>query len=365
MEGTEHTPCVVWVTGGAGYIGSNVVRYLLSQKMLPIVIDNFSSGSVRMAGGVPHAQTDITCSGELNEVMAKIVAMHGKPHAVIHLAAESSVAVCERYPDQAYDSNVVGTFNVAQLAVENDCRKFCFVSSAAVYGDVGRKRAHSTWKHIEPSSVYGRTKLDAERMLGSYFKNHLDIVVLRPFNVAGAGPGNFNTPPLGKPDPGNSAIIPTLVRNFLNKDVSFMRLIDGLMFDYSPVRDFIHVADAACVIVNMALCAKSTYWGTENLTYNLGRGIPVKIADLLKLTKHTDEYLKANVVWRGTSAEEIAYSVAGDYNMGGHARGTLADMWRDEVRWQKSKLYERIKNDLKKGPENGAVQRCTQLHPSK
>ena len=344
---------VVWVTGGAGYIGSNVVRLLKAWKMRPIIIDDFSTGTKRfLPSDVPWAGADITDFDKLDTTMQAVVAEHGSPTAVIHLAAESNVGWCQMNPDTAYKTNVIGTYNMADMAVRYGCKKFTFISSAAVYGNVGKKASDTTWDWIKPTGVYGQTKLDAERMLNAYFKNKMEIFALRLFNVAGAGFGDsINISPRGRPDPESPALFPSMVRAFLSKSAEgpiIMNEQNGMVFSHTPVRDFIHVRDVANMIVGLALTSFPRFWGTDIMIYNGGRGQPVKISDLLKLTKYDKKELIELVKWEQAPHTDIPYSVAGGFNIGGQAERTLADMWQDEVRWHKSKMYQLIKSDKSK-----------------
>lgn len=354
MERT-HTAPVVWVTGGAGYIGSNVVRELIAQGRKVVVIDDFSTGSKRFVPKNAHLvemsleHTDVDAYYYLEEVARE----HGVPQNVIHLAAKSDVKWCEQHPDEACYQNVIATFRMASIAADVGCTNFTFISSAAVYGNTGRKKSYVSlkdpWAGLEPIGVYGQTKLDAEKMLNSYFKNHMRICVLRLFNVAGAGFGDtFNVSPRGKPDPQSQAIFPTLVRKYLAGDKITLKEHVGLFFNRSPVRDFIHVRDAALRIATCTLPHFPYYYNQDITVLNLGRGKPVPIADLLQLTEYPKKQIENHVTFVPAGLEEIPYSVAGSLNVGSYCKRTLGDMWHDEVRWQKSKIYQLIKSDKTK-----------------
>jgi UDP-glucose 4-epimerase len=332
----DSTRPVVWVTGGAGYIGANVVKELLKNHATPIVIDDYSTGSELMVPtNVIRVEADIADQDGLCKAVDPLIAEHGAPRTVIHLAAISDVTACEAYPSHAYSVNVAGTYNVADLATYNGCKDFVFISSAAVYGN-----GHG------PAGIYGRTKLDAENMLKTYFKGKMSLDILRLFNVAGAGTSDqYPVPPKGKPN--SNAFIPTLARAFLSGKSFKVRLKKGLFGSKSPVRDFIHVTDVAKVIARTANPHHPYGWaagpGRVVFTNDVGRGIGVPITDLIKL----EPGLRDLVEWGQVGPEEVITSVAKHYNIGDQARYSLGDMWASELKWQRSKLFMQLKEKHK------------------
>lgn len=122
----------------------------------------------------------------------------------------------------------------------------------------------------------------------------------------------------------------------------------GLFLNSSPIRDFIHVEDVAETIASCVEFGHIRFYDQQPMTFNVGRGRPIKICDLLQLAKLTKEELRDRVDWYAAGHEEIAYSVAGDVNIGHDAQRTLLNMWLDEIRWQKSKLFKLIKSDTSK-----------------
>jgi UDP-glucose 4-epimerase len=354
VERAEHP--VVWVTGGAGYVGSNLVRALRRAKFFPIVIDDFSTGSRRFVPSyVPLIEHDV--SGDILEFKAKLreaVVRYGKPLSIMHLAARTDVGWCEAHPAEAYKINVIGTYNVVEMARFFECPQLVFASSAAVYGDLGKREAKTSMENLSPIGVYGQTKLDAEKMLESYFKTNPLMAAVRIFNISGAG----SSPALGinwrgKPDPDSSALIPRMVRNFLSGNQLLMRTRSEFFFNYSPVRDFVHVADVANTLTRLLTVKFMGNWGPDVLKLNLGRCMPVKVHDLLKLTGFDKKELQERVVYTPLNKGEIFYSVAGDYNTTSLGQRTVAQMWESEVRWQKSELYRLIKKDKSKENKNG------------
>lgn len=336
--GSPITKPIVWVTGGAGYIGSSVVRELKRNGYLPVVIDNFSTGSRRMVPrGVPVVEADIEDRAEL---FRELLDWH-HPAAVIHLAAKTSVGWCESNPAEAFKTNVIGTHNIASVAEGAGALKFVFASSAAVYGDLKGKKAHPKMTGLKPVGVYGKTKLTAEEMLLECFsRKQMRLAILRYFNVAGASCSTeYYLAPKGRPDPGARAIITTLTRAQVAGERASLHYHPMWYGKRFPIRDFIHVQDVATYTA--AAASTSHIHGT---TVNVARGVATPINWLLDLaSKELRSRVECVPI---TNSNEIFYSVSDTSPV--KPKYNLAAMWASELRWQKSKLYKQIQGDLKK-----------------
>lgn len=172
----------VLVAGGAGYIGSFVVRRLLGQGHEVSVLDSLRTGSRRaLPDDVPLDVVDVRDAEKVEATFRAFA-----PEAVIHLAALKSAAESVRRPDLYYDVNVTGTAGLLRAALKSDVERFVFSSSCAVYGS---PQICPVAEHTVPSpeSPYGETKLASERMLGWYARpTSMRYASLRYFNVAGA-----------------------------------------------------------------------------------------------------------------------------------------------------------------------------------
>ncbi|MBN1192325.1 MAG: NAD-dependent epimerase/dehydratase family protein [Coriobacteriia bacterium] len=170
----------VLVTGGAGFIGSNLVHALLSGGHEVTVIDDFSGGS--MANIHPAAglrRIDITAP----ELAAAVLAV--RPEVVIHLAAQVSVAVSIEDPEFDRRVNVGGTRAVAKAAVDAGARRVLFASSAAVYGEP-HELPLTEGSPASPAVPYGCSKLAAEGELAELLRPAgVDFACLRFANVYG------------------------------------------------------------------------------------------------------------------------------------------------------------------------------------
>ncbi|MBI3291137.1 NAD-dependent epimerase/dehydratase family protein, partial [Candidatus Falkowbacteria bacterium] len=170
----------VLVTGGAGFIGSNLVDSLIDKGHEVLIVDNLSTGKKENLN--PRAkffELDIT-DKKLSEIFEK-----NKPEAVFHLAAQIDITKSVQYPVWDAEQNILGSINVLENAKENKVKKVIFASSAAVYGDTDQlptPEGHPTL----PPSPYGIGKLTVEKYLDYYYQTFkLPYIALRYANVYG------------------------------------------------------------------------------------------------------------------------------------------------------------------------------------
>jgi UDP-glucose 4-epimerase len=171
----------ILVTGGAGFIGSHIVDWLLSAGHHVCVIDDLSSGArENLPPDVPLHQVDIVDAAGVAAVLKA-----ERPDAVCHQAAQMSVSRSVREPLFDAQVNCIGLINVLDATVQARCRRFVFASSGGVlYGDVTAPAPETT--PANPVSPYGITKWVGERYLEFYAREHgLTAVALRYSNVYG------------------------------------------------------------------------------------------------------------------------------------------------------------------------------------
>ena len=172
----------VLVTGGAGFIGSHIVDLLIDGGHSVAVVDNLSGGKAeRVPRGVRLYRADIA-EPELGEVFER-----ERPEAVIHQAAQVSVACSVRDPMSDARVNVIGSLNLLEQCKAHGVRKVIFASSAAVYGDPVSLPVDEEHP-ARPSSPYGASKYSVEEYLRIYRELYgLDYTALRYSNVYGPG----------------------------------------------------------------------------------------------------------------------------------------------------------------------------------
>ena len=173
------------VIGGAGYIGSHVVRLLLEKGERVVVVDSLATGNEERTAGAELVQIDITLP-DASEKLAVHLRDSGAD-SVIHFAAHKQVGESVAEPEMYWHDNVGGLANVLSACASAEIRDVVFSSSAAVYGmpDVDLVTEDLTPQPINP---YGATKYVGEWMLADAERAHgMRTVALRYFNVAGAG----------------------------------------------------------------------------------------------------------------------------------------------------------------------------------
>lgn len=250
----------ILVTGGAGYIGSHVVEELQKSGFTPIVYDNFSTGH---AAAVPEDVQLV--EGDIHDVrFAKHIMEQFEIDAVIHFAASSLVGESMVDPAKYYFNNVEGSLHLLEAMRGSGVDRIVFSSTAAVYGEPEQVPITEDSK-LQPTNVYGRSKLMIEKMLADYDMAYdFRYVALRYFNAAGASP----TRDIGEDHNPESHLIPLILKTAqgVRKQVAIFGT-DYPTEDGTCIRDYIHVCDLAKAHV---LALQHLLRGGSSRVYNLG-----------------------------------------------------------------------------------------------
>lgn len=248
-------PKKIIITGGAGFIGSALIKELQKDDFEIFVVDNLSFGNKNFINldNSQFFKTDIRNKQELNAIFKQV-----KPEWVIHLAAIHFIPYCNKHPYEASDINIRGTINVLEAAKESSSlRKIFFASTAAVYPIFDH--AISENHRVEPLDIYGLTKYTGERLCNEfYLENNIPTVICRLFNAFG-------------PNETNDHLIPEIQQQINNGQ----RTIN--LGNLTPKRDFIHTYDMARAI--RVLMESNT---NSFDIFNLGRGKEYSVKEVVQ-----------------------------------------------------------------------------------
>ena len=248
------------VTGGAGFIGSHIVRTLLKQGAQVRVLDNFSSGKRENLAGL-NGQLEVL-EGDLRDASRVAEAVRGVD-VIFHEAAFISVPESMEKPQDCFDVNITGTSNLFEAARKAGVRRAVVASSAAVYGDSEAWPLNEDTP-LRPLSPYAVSKRVDEMYAELFTRSFgLEVAALRYFNVYG---------PRQRPDSQYAAAVPIFVRRLLdNKPVT-------IFGDGGQSRDLINVRD----VVQANLTA-AEHPDAPGKVFNICTGIETRLLDLLEI----------------------------------------------------------------------------------
>lgn len=270
----------IFVTGGAGYIGSICVEQLLEAGYRVVVYDNLSEG--HRAAVDPRAELivgDLLDPIRLRDAMGKL-----RPDAVIHLAASALVGESMKMPEKYFNNNVSGGIGLLDAMIECGTKRLVFSSSCATYGLPSAVPIDESARQI-PINPYGESKLMFEQMVRWYEQAHgIRSIGLRFFNVAGAS-GHH-----GEDHRVETHLIPNILKVALGQK-SHVQVYgaDYETTDGTCIRDYVHVLDIAEAHL-LALKAP------ESGFFNLGHGQGFSVAEVIVHCRQVTGHLLPVVV---------------------------------------------------------------------
>lgn len=261
----------ILIPGGAGYIGSHMVKLLQERNHEVVVLDNFSTGNRWAVTNCKIIEVDL-----LNKSGLKRSLKDSRFDGIIHFAAKSIVKESVLNPSAYIKNNYLGTKNLIETVIDNDVsNNIVFSSTAAVYGNI---KASSINEDMitNPINPYGESKLMVEKYLKDCFQtNKLNSISLRYFNAAGA----HHLSEIGEKRENETHLIPNILNSILNSNKELEIYGDNYQTrDGTCIRDYIHVEDLAKAhllalekMVNKNLCE----------VINLGSGNGFSIKEIL------------------------------------------------------------------------------------
>jgi UDP-glucose 4-epimerase len=320
---------MILVAGGAGYIGSHLVKELIETKEV-VVLDNLSTGFVEAVDSrAVFVQGDLGNEADLEAVFSKYPI-----DAVMHFAANSLVGESVVDPLKYYENNVASTLTLLKVMLKYNVKNFIFSSTAATYGipNVDIITEDSATLPINP---YGQSKLMVENILADFAVAYdLRYVVLRYFNAAGA----HESGEIGEQHDPETHLIPIILQHLLGQRPQISVFGDDYeTADGTCIRDYIHVTDLA----NAHIVALESLLNGQNqkAVYNLGNGLGYSVKEVIDTCEKVTG-LKANVVMAERRAGDPARLVASSdkihHDLGWRAERSLEEIISSAWKWHQS-----------------------------
>ena len=286
------------VTGGAGYIGSHMVKYLQDRGFNVDVIDNFSTGNRWALKNCNVFEIDLLDKNSLDSILS------GNNYAaVFHFAAKSLVSESFIDEQKYIDNNITASQNLLEGIIKHKIKKIIFSSSASVFGSVNSIKIDESHAKI-PINPYGLTKLRFEEMLRKEVSQlNVDAVALRYFNAAGADESGL----IGEYHQPETHLIPSIFNN-LRGDANVINIYGNnhKTKDGTCIRDYIHVSD---LVHAHFLAFNKLVHENGFFDFNLGNGNGFSVLEIIKACESISKK-KANYKFVNKRIGEPEYLVA-------------------------------------------------------
>jgi UDP-glucose 4-epimerase len=320
---------MILIVGGAGYIGSHMVRVLLDAGEEVVVLDNLSTGHRALLPGeeVPFVQGDLGDVETVERLLREFPV-----DAVMHFAACSLVGESVTNPLKYWENNVARTIALLRVLIEHEVFHFIFSSSAAVYGEPDSSPIPEQALQ-QPTNPYGATKVAVERALADLASaSSMRFVSLRYFNAAGAHTEHA----IGEAHEPETHLIPIVLQTLTGQRDRLTVFGDDYPTpDGSCVRDYIHVLDLAEA---HRLALEHLRAGGVSRCYNLGNSQGYSVREVIRVAEElTGLDVNRTVGPRraGDPAELVADSSAIRADLGWAPRYPhLADIIKTAWRWE-------------------------------
>jgi len=322
----------ILVTGGAGYIGSHLVKMLYDNGMDVIVFDNLSRGHKEaVPAGIVFENVDLLDPGKL---LSKLKLYH--VDSIVHFAAFAYVGESVEKPELYYENNVVGSFNLIRAANECGIKKVIFSSTCSLYGNPEIIPISESAK-VQPINPYAKTKLVIENILRDFDSAYgMKHISLRYFNAAGADPSGK----IGESHDPEPHLIPIILQTVQGKrEKVFIFGDDYNTPDGTCIRDYIHVNDLADAHVKAL-----EYLSRENKSdfINIGTGEGNSVLEVISTTENvTGNKVKYEIIGRreGDPAVLVADNKKAQEVFGWSPKFKLTDIINHSWNWHQNQKY--------------------------
>ena len=294
----------ILVTGGAGFIGKHLVKFLIENKNNVSILDNFSNSKKKSISQFEKYQIKIF-EGDIRN-NEDILKASKNQDLVIHLAAKISVEESIKNPSETFEINVKGTEKILEVCKKNNIKKIIVASSVAIYGEGNKINKITEQTTMNPISPYGESKIEMEKKIIQFCSdNKIDYVILRFFNIYGIGQSK------------EYAGVITKFLEKIKKNENLKIFGDGLQ-----TRDFVSIDD---IIYSISKAIEHT----GNGIFNIGSGEKITIKELAELMISLSNK-KLKIKYLNEKKGDIKYSEA-------------------DIQLAKTKLNYTCKNELKYG----------------
>ncbi len=321
----------VLITGGAGYIGSSIASACLDHGVVPVILDNLSTGRPEFVAGRHFFHGDVAEGGLVDRVFAA----HPDIAATIHCAARIVVPESVRDPIGYYRANVAKSVELVDHLLRNGCHRMIFSSTAAMYAPTpqGWVDEHSP---LAPGSPYARTKAAMELAFEDFTRAYgLRVLSLRYFNPIGADP-QLRT---GLQTPNPTHVLGKLIEARATGEPFRITGVEWATRDGSGVRDYVHVWDLAeAHLAGLLRFDEVLPAGGANRyeVVNLGTGVGTTVRELVAAFEEVVGSAVPTVETGPRPGDVLGCYTGGEKAaalLGWRARFRIADGIRDSLAW--------------------------------
>jgi UDP-glucose 4-epimerase len=273
----------IFVTGGAGYIGSHIVEKLVKTNRNIFILDNLSTGFKKLINKkASFIKGDIRNVTKLRKIIIK-----NNIDSIIHLAARLKVSEAEQNKKKYSSNNITGTLKLIEACKNSNVKNIIFSSSCSVYGEVNG--SVNERKKLNPQGYYAYTKYKGEQIIKKYAKKYnYRYAILRYFNVGGAS----NSNKIGEIQKSYGHLIKNLaIQSLKAKPAISIYGNDYNTKDGTCIRDYVHVSDLVDIHVKSLNHINSK---SKSLILNCGYGKGYSVLDIVNIFKKSNKNVKIN-----------------------------------------------------------------------